>query len=313
MGFTWLVVEALRAQVLFPLTAASMIMGLAALVRSITWLFAPVAAMFLFIAWRGSLRRRLAAAGVVLLPFALVIAPWSYRNTKLQETFVAIDVMGGRNAMMGNYEYTPLDRSWAAISITDNRSWDHVLAAANPEYAGSTQGQRDKLALRHAIRFVLAHPWLTIKRDVVKFFNFWQLDRTIVAAASEGVFGPVPPAVILAGAVLICGTYAIVLYGSIFGVWLAAPDDWRYHGLFLLTVLFPCAIHALIFAHSRYNLPIMPIVMLYASSAFVGWNRLWEVRRSVQFAAAAVMCVIVTLAWAREIVFVDLQSATALW
>ena len=79
--------------------------------------------------------------------------------------------------MMGNYEYTPLERSWATISLVQgDKSWDSVLRQQHPEVKGMTQGQLDKAALRYGISFVLKHPLLTVRRTLVRLFNFWQLD-----------------------------------------------------------------------------------------------------------------------------------------
>ena len=51
------------------------------------------------------------------------------------------------------------------------------------------QGQRDKAAMRRGFRFVFQNPLLTMKRDVVKFFNFWQLERIFIAGAARGYWG----------------------------------------------------------------------------------------------------------------------------
>ena len=98
---------------------------------------------------------RLGHVAVAVVAFAVVLAPWTIRNTRLQKTFITVDVMGGRNFMMGNYEFTPLNRPWAAIEIDGERSWHHVLRAKYAEEAkGLTQGQLDKLAMRYALERV---------------------------------------------------------------------------------------------------------------------------------------------------------------
>jgi 4-amino-4-deoxy-L-arabinose transferase-like glycosyltransferase len=184
IAFAWLVLEAIHREKLALLLAAGLALGLAALTRSIMLLFVPFLAMYLFWAWPGAWSRRAVAAISPVFVFALVISPWAIRNTRLQETLTIIDVMGGRNAMMGNYEYTPTERSWATISdVGGERAWHNVL---NQKWVGpraGTQGQLDKRALAHAIGYVLANPGITLKRDMVKFFNFWQLERTFLAAA----------------------------------------------------------------------------------------------------------------------------------
>ena len=99
--------------------------------------------------------------------------------------------MGGRNAMMGNYEYTPLERSWATISdVPEEHQWYRILLRNAQVILPLTQGQLDKLALHHAIDFVKSHPWLTIQRDIVKFFNFWQLEAHARGGRQHWLFRP---------------------------------------------------------------------------------------------------------------------------
>ncbi|MGH7127542.1 MAG: ArnT family glycosyltransferase, partial [Planctomycetaceae bacterium] len=309
---TWVCAEALRRDSLRWLVVVGLLLGLGALTRSILWLFAPILSAYLFVAWRGRIRERLLAAVVPALLFGVTIAPWAWRNTRLHETPVLIDVMGGRNVMMGNYEHTPLERSWATISLVQGeRAWHAVLLREHPQTTPLTQGQLDKLAMRHGIRFALQHPALTAQRTLVRFFNFWQLERTLVAGAQAGFFGDLSTVEKLGLAAVVCGSYAAAIFLGIFGAATAPPADRRLHALLLLTVLFPCAVHSLIFAHSRYHLPIMPIVLVYSAAAIVQFRSLGR-PRGWRFDLALLLCVILVLGWLRELVFVDLANASQL-
>jgi 4-amino-4-deoxy-L-arabinose transferase-like glycosyltransferase len=302
-------VLAIRRQSLGMLVLTGVLLGLGALARSILFPFALVLGPYLLFAWRGRLPRRGLAAVTPVLVCAAVLAPWAIRNTRVQETFCVVDVMGGRNAMMGNYEFTPLERSWATISIVQGeRAWDRVLAAEHPAFGSMTQGQRDKVALQHAKRYVLAHPGQTMQRDIVRFFNFWQLERTLVAGAKMGFFGATPGWGVLVAAIVICGVYAVTIFAGVLGAFMAAPRDRRLHWLLVLTILFPCVLHTLIFAHSRYHLPVMPLVMLYAASAVMQAPSLWSRVRSPQFALACLACLCLIAGWVREIIVVDLEK-----
>jgi 4-amino-4-deoxy-L-arabinose transferase-like glycosyltransferase len=313
VAFTWLMFEALHQRLVAILAAAGIVMGLAALTRSIVLLFSPFVLIWILFSWQGHWGRRLLAAALPLVAFAAVIAPWAIRNTRIQETLTIIDVMGGRNAMMGNYEYTPLERSWATISdVPEQEAWYRVLHRERHSDAPLTQGQIDKLALRHAINFVLQHPWLTAQRDLVKFFNFWQLERLLVAAAGTGYFGDLPTAAKLLLAAVICGVYAFVLLTAIFGACCCPPRDRRTHWFLVVSILLPCVIHTLVFAHSRYHLPVVPFLALCAAAAIVHRQEIWQLRRTWAFKLAAALCVIVVLGWIREFVFVDLYIVNRL-
>ncbi len=301
-----------RSMTLMPVLGV--LLGLGALVRSILWLCGPLIAIYLILVWGGRWRTRVAATFIMMTCFLATIAPWAYRNTQHQRTLTIIDCMGGRNAMMGNYEHTPLERSWATIDIAQGKqAWHRVLAAETPNYSSLTQGQLDKVAMKHGIRFVLDNPWLTLKRDVVRFFNFWQLERTLVAGAAFGHFGELPKPAILTGAALVCGSYALAVFAGVFGVLMTPVADRRIHWLLVFTIAFPCVTHTLIFAHSRYHLPIMPIVLVFATSALLRMRNLWSRRRELTFALSLIACLLLIVGWTREIVMVDLAGSSGLF
>jgi 4-amino-4-deoxy-L-arabinose transferase-like glycosyltransferase len=291
------IVTALRRDNIPLLAAAGVSVALGALTRSILFPFAPVLCGFLIAAWRGSLARRALAASVFAFSFTGVIAPWADRNSRLEHTFVPIDCMGGRNFMMGNYEYTPMYRSWDAISLKGERAWIAVLYARHErDWGDPTQGQIDKRAMAEAISYIRQNPLLTLRRDLVKFADFWGLEREIVAGAANGFFGQIPTAVVGAIGLAVCGTYVLVLFSGVFGASLRPPTDTRTHILFLLVITFVCGVHSVVFAHSRYHLPVMPFVMLYAAAAITGPG-VWADRRRLSFWIATGICLLIAAGW----------------
>ncbi len=281
--------------------------GLGALSRSALWMFPPVLALFWLVLVPAGWRARIIGPTLMVATFAVVIAPWAVRNTRLERTFTTIDSMGGRNVMMGNYEYTPLWRAWDAIGITGERAWYRVLARRYDKFRELTQGQRDKLAMSEGVRFIVANPALTAQRDVVKFFNYWQLEREVVAAAGRGLFGDLPTAVVLLITLLVFGSYSLLMVGAIVGAIAAPPADWRAHLMCGLMVAFLCALHTAVFAHSRYHMPLVPILACYAAQALVARREIWTQRRRRLWVAAAVTGVFVA-AWLFEIVYVDFEK-----
>jgi hypothetical protein len=220
------------------------------------------------------------------------------RNTRIQQTLIVIDCMGGRNFMMGNYCYTPLYRSWDAVSLTGEQFWLTEVNATSLPSERETQGQVDKLALRRGLLFVKAHPGLTLQRDVIKFFDFWGLERELFAGAGKGFFGKLPLPVILGLFVLICGTYAVVLFLAIFGMFLMPLADRRVHWLFFLIIAFICGMHTLSFGHSRYHLPLMPLLVVFAAAALMNLRVIWAQRRTRVFWAATACCAVLVGGWA---------------
>jgi 4-amino-4-deoxy-L-arabinose transferase-like glycosyltransferase len=289
------------------LAAAGLLLGLGALARSILWLFPVVLVPYLLATWKGGAARRLGAVALLVVPFAVPIVPWAVRCSHLERTFIAIDVMSGRNLMLGNYRYTPLYRSWDAIALEGEQSWIHeVLTTSTPQERG-TQGKIDKLAMKRGLAFVLENPGLTLRRDVVKFFDFWGLEREVIAGAARGNFGPVSWPVLAVLTVVVSASYALALFLGIFGVLLAPVADWRVHGFFLLLVAFVCGLHTLAFAHSRYHLPLIPIVLVYAARTILERRSIWARRKTALFWVAAAVCVVLVAGWAWLFVAVDLH------
>jgi 4-amino-4-deoxy-L-arabinose transferase-like glycosyltransferase len=291
------VASALRRDSLPLLGAAGILVALGALTRSILFPFAPVLCLFLIVAWKGSATRRLVAVSVFALSFAAVIAPWADRNRRLERTFVPVDSMGGRNFMMGNYEYTPMYRSWDAISLKGERAWIAVLHARHErDWGDRTQGQIDKLAMADAISYIQQNPLLTVRRDLVKFADFWGLERELVAGAANGFFGPIPTSAVVALGLAVCGAYVLVLFSGVFGASLRPPSDVRVHLLLLLVIAFVCGVHSVVFAHSRYHLPVMPFVMIYSAAAITG-PCVWADRRGPAFWIATGLCLAIATGW----------------
>ena len=271
---------------------AGMLIGAAALTRSVLWplplLVSPL------IAWwtPGPLRRRISIAVCLVAGSVLIMGPWAVRNTRLQGVPVVVDTMGGLNLRMGNYEYTPHDRIWDAVGMQGEKSWIVGLPAAPREGGNWTEGKKERWARGEALRFMVANPSLTIWRTCIKFADFWGLDRDFLAGVQKGLFHPPVWFTLFSGIALLVA-YPVVLTGALAGIWLAPPADRRAHVLLLLIVVFVCALHSVVFGHPRYRLPLMPILAIYAGAAFVTLDRsaladrrrAWPVWASVVLAA----------------------------
>ncbi|HYV34497.1 MAG TPA: glycosyltransferase family 39 protein [Gemmataceae bacterium] len=295
--FCYLIILACKRQAMRYLLVAGVVLGLATLTRSILWMFPPVLALFLLICWQGSWPRRFVAVLAVVLPFALTMTPWAWRNTVLHKTFVPVDTMGGLNFMTGNYRHTPFYRSWDAIGIVGENSWYAEVFAAYPPSEYDTPGKIDKLALKQGLLFVRDNPLLTLQRDIIKFFDFWGLERELVAGAGRGIFGPLSGLVVVLLAVLIMGSYVAALFVGIFGLFLVPLGDRRTQYFLVLLVVYICGLHSLVFAHSRYHLPVMPLVLVFTATALTTRPTIWWQWRRGAFWLAAGLCILMVCGW----------------
>lgn len=310
VGFLLLIERSLVTELIQPtqsrwaLASAGVVLGLAALTRSVVWLFPPFAVLLIIsFSRQPSWPRRLASALPFMLGFALTLAPWTIRNTRLQETFTTVDVMGGRNVMMGNYEHTPWYRPWAAIEMSGDEAWHSVLSRHHGGLAGKTQGQIDKLAMKYALAYIAEHPGQTTARSSAKLLHFWQLERELVAGAKQGIWGPFDRLAVLALAAVIVGVYSATMLLSIFGAVLAPPRNWQMHVFLLTLIAFVTALHCVAFGHSRYHLPLMPIVIIYAAAACMQWRSLLGQWRSWKFALATLLAGGLAASWIADILF----------
>lgn len=285
--------------------ACGLALGLAALTRSVLWPLPLLLCPLLIWLIRAPVKARLALPLLVLGGYALVITPWAVRNTKLQGVVEVVDTMGGLNLRMGNYEYTPDDRMWDAVSLTGDKSWVHGLDVPGVP----TEGQKDKWAQRKALEYMRAHPEVTLRRSLIKFADFWGLEREFAAGVSQGLFAP-PFWLAAIASVLVVAAYITVTVLAAFGIWLTPPDS-RVHLLMLLPIVAIMGAHTIVFGHSRYHIPIVPILAVYAA-AFLDLGRQVNWRRHrLALAGAAITVAVLAGIWIRQVALTDLGRIEA--
>jgi len=246
---------------------------------------------------------------LVFVGYALVVAPWAVRNTRLQHVPTVVDTMGGMNLRMGNYEYTPEDRMWDAVSLRGEKNWVYALTQEPPGPAPPggvfTEGMKDKWAQRKAIEYMRAHPATTLHRALIKFADFWGLERSFIAGVQQGLYSPPTWFTALTFLLMTLIYPAVAVLGAA-GMWLARPD-WRVHLVMLLPVVLVTGIHSVVFGHSRYHLPLLPVLAIYASALWLsGLREVLRVPGWARIGATASVLVLVTI-WGRQVLIVDAQ------
>jgi 4-amino-4-deoxy-L-arabinose transferase-like glycosyltransferase len=276
--------------------------GLAALTRSVLWPFPLL--LVPIIAWLrgGSLRERMGVGALVLVGYVLTVSPWVVRNTNLQKTFVVVDTMGGLNLRMGNYEHTLEDRMWDGVSLTGDQAWSFAMVHEHPEASFWTEGQREKWARQRAAEYMLANPMITARRAVLKFADFWGLEREYIAALRAGQYPAAPSWFRPVSSAAVVAAYVATMLLAGWGLFVTRWTDWRLHVIPLLIVVWICGIHTVVFGHSRYHLPIMPILIVYAAAALndrISWFR-W-IESGWRGRLLAVFVVALAFVWARDL------------
>lgn len=275
-------------------------LGLAALTRSVLWPAPAVLCPLLAVMLRREPRARFLIPIAVLLGYAATVGPWAVRNTRLQHTFTAVDVLGAYNLRMGNYEYTPDDRMWDALTLEGEKNWSYGLSVERPGET-FTDGQKAQWAQRKALEYMIAHPLETARRDLIKFADFWGLEREFIAGVERQLYAP-PKWIVLLGTVAIGASYVLLIVTAAAGVWLAAPGA-RTHILLLLPVILMTTAHTITFGHSRYHLPLVPILALYGASLL---SRTWDAHQPfsrLKVLGAATTIAIFVIVWLRQLVW----------
>jgi 4-amino-4-deoxy-L-arabinose transferase-like glycosyltransferase len=277
-------------------------LGFACLTRSSLWPLPLVLCPLLVIAVEAPVARRVAMAALVFVGYAIVIAPWATRNTRLQGVVTIVDTMGGLNLRMGNYEHTPEDRMWDAVAVEGERGWAYALRLEHPGES-LTEGQKDKWARRKAIEYIVANPGTTLRRSLIRFGDFWGLEREYAAGIATGIFDP-PRWFAMLSSLAVVLAYAAVAVAGIGGIWLAPAPGWTVNVALLLPAVAIMGTHTLVFGHSRYHAPLIPFLALYAASLLTsGALRIGE--RPWLFAGAAASACVLVAIWSRQVLLVD--------
>jgi hypothetical protein len=206
---------------------------------------------------------------------------------------VIVDTMGGLNLRMGNYEHTPHDRIWDAVSMKGEKSWIVGLPQRPPSGGEWTEGQKERWARDQALAYMVEHPGQTIWRSAIKAGDFFGIDRDFIAGLDRGLFHPPAPIAASVGALMIVAFPMLALM-AVAGIFLARPSDWRAWTVMIVLVLFVAGLHAIVFGHPRYRLPLTPIFAVFAGGAVAA--RAWRVAsapRSALFATAAASALLV--------------------
>lgn len=282
---------------------AGLLLGLGSLIRSGLFPFLFVAIIFIFFVCRGMLIEKIKWVCALSLGFILVVSPWTIRNYILFKDLVLIDTIGGMNLYLGNYEHTNLYRAWAAIELTGDKAWfyghEKVLSEMN-------EAQKQRWAINKAKEFILNHKWLTLKRALIKAANFWGLEREVIGPIINGNWPRLnKPSYLVVITFFIFSVYGLVLACSVFG--LLFQIKLRNKGILFCAVIifFFTGMHAIVYGHSRYHLPLMPLLAIFASWALMNIRIIWECRHSWRQTVSILLVATLIGVWVWEILFVD--------
>jgi 4-amino-4-deoxy-L-arabinose transferase-like glycosyltransferase len=198
----------------------------------------------LLLMWRRARWRRVLAGGLVAgLILAAALAPWWARNYRITGTFVPLTQSGGNPLLLGTYPYIP-------PSLEEQRAWHSSNDLRENDRLDNARA-KDRLRTGFREHPLLYASWYTVG----KFAYFWGDVYEWVSLAG------LPPAV------PILYHYAILIPGFV-GVW-----RWRRRKPALLVFSlfgYMTVLHMIYLAHSRYAVPLIPLLALFSAAALLG-------------------------------------------
>jgi 4-amino-4-deoxy-L-arabinose transferase-like glycosyltransferase len=260
---------------------AGLVLGLAALTRSVVSTFVPLAALWLWWTARSRSFSRAATkvattnAAILVLCFFLVTVPWSIRNTILHGRFTWIESALGYQMYLG---YHPQSTGTFQYGI----SLDLMPILDD--------SARDERGMQAVWAFVRANPGRVPYLMLCKAGYLWALDRReLTYFYGNGLLGCWPVPLEWLVFLLTCGPLAVLAPAAAVGVACGRMD--RRKALLALLLAYYTGIHMLILAEPRFHLPLFAPVAVLAAYTFVEhpWrgSRLWQ--RSVALALIALL------------------------
>lgn len=245
--------------------------GLSALTRGNLLLLAPLMAGAILFIFRDAMRRAGGFCLLFLAGLALPVFFVSARNAVVSRDFVLITANAGLNFYIGNNPFTtgaytepPFLRGNPQDEIEDSRRFAQRLSQKKMEKPSEISGfwffQGLQFA-RHKTRMWLAlmfHKFLLFWKDweTVETYSYSYFKERIF---EKGSALSIPFAIFSFG-----GLFSLALTGAVLKIKL-----WREHILLYLFIAGYALSVMMFFVTSRYRLPIVPAMLLFASSALV--------------------------------------------
>jgi 4-amino-4-deoxy-L-arabinose transferase-like glycosyltransferase len=261
---------------------AGLLFGAAALTREIALPVAGAGVLWALVAARPGERRAAAARGALVLGFAsLVVLPWTLRNYGHFGRVLPISSVG-----------------WIAVGEGNALEGARWLRPAAP---GRSEFRREVLAIRgeaERAEWARRRTLATIAQQQPAWI-FRKLAHNVPLMLSpdgfqlyklrNGSYGDVSPAIIHLVTTATVLSYVLIASLAAFGVAAARRDHRRLLACLVLGTV--VGLHVLANANSRFRMPWMPLVMVYAAHAALGGRALFAgLRRGERLAASAAAC-----------------------
>lgn len=256
--------------------AAGLLLGLAVMVRSEVLLFPALLLVYLLFVAKGWAERSKIVEGIAVLALGTtaVMSPWIIRNYKLVHSFVPTASIAGVSAQEGLYtcENTLPDETFNEAQYDAGHVRAKIAEQLGIPFVGrwyyqvfyTPQGELafDKALLNQTWAQYRSRPEVLAGCAAKNlFFNFWFLGRNPTTVSLNVIVQAPLLALALAGIVVLWKRKLL-----------------RNTDIVLLYIIYVLAVHAVIIAHARHSMLVVPFLAIFAAASLV-W--IWQFRLQV--------------------------------
>ncbi|NHZ73091.1 MAG: hypothetical protein GWP16_01310 [Nitrospirae bacterium] len=294
-----LAIRAARSNSPIEAILAGLLFGAAGLTREIAIVLAVGTAIWWWVSVPESDRRRARArALLMLICTAVVILPWTVRNHRLLGRFVPVSTVFWMGMREGN---TVQGKDWLRPDWQELSGFRRQLASFDEEMEGVDFAKAEAVQLIRQ-----EQPTWIFKKLARNSSLLFSPDSFVLKKISRGSYGEPALWVVRLVLVAVLLSYLGISIGGLFGI---ASSRGRARRLLPILVFGIIAtVHILAQASSRYRLPLMPLLMVYAAA----WvSRGFPVRQlGRRNLAVCALCLLILVGWCVPYFWND---ALALW
>ncbi|MCS7173057.1 MAG: glycosyltransferase family 39 protein [Armatimonadetes bacterium] len=226
------------------------LVGLGALTRAVFLGFLPFLLLWCALRWGVHTQRSYSLAGLVVTGCMLTLLPWTVRNAVVLQAFVPVQSNGAMVFWAGNNPHADGGLVWPT-----RRTWTGSWPPDDGHYGWRDLGvvEEARIYFREAFRWIREHPGDYLRLLGRKLARLYGFSR---AADEGGLSVPLGIAV-----------FQVLLYPAAAVGWLLAWARRKPVGLLGWLVVFTNLVALVFSGASRYALPMVPSLVLFAAFA----------------------------------------------
>ena len=278
--------------------------GLASLTRSINLLFLPLIILHLLVFKKDHLKMKIFSSLIFILAMLAPVSVQTIKNYRVAHCLVLIDTCTGQNFYKShNVESSPR---------YDFNEYERPVNYSRPRCRAGNICQRTRCEIKNALEFISSNPGLTLRRSGVKIIELYVPNlfiyknilpkmlhpRNYIYAPDENYGEKLGKYRGSWFRVIGSVSYLLLMLLALLGLF--ASKGWEFRSFTILLILYYTAVCAFFFVVSRYRIPFMPFLIIYAGF-FLGMTRdqFRNLERWKLLAAIAVWVLLLVLTFPR--------------